>query len=45
MKQIIIIIGTVILGCLLFNMMAAADPGSLKNVSLKVLERTMEEYG
>ena len=45
MKQIIIIIGTVILGCLIFNMMAGDDPGSLQNVSLKVMERTMEEYG
>lgn len=44
MKQLIIIIGTIILGCLIFNMMAGDRPESLKNVSLNAMERAMEEY-
>ena len=45
MKQMIIIIGTIILGCLIFNMMAGDASDSLKNISLDVMERAMEEYG
>lgn len=45
MKQLIIIIGTIMLGCLIFDMIAGDSPGSLKNVSLRVMERTVEEYG
>ena len=45
MKQLVIIIGTIILGCLIFNLMAADSPGSLKNVSLNVMKQAMEEYG
>ena len=45
MKQLIIIIGTVILGCMVFNMMVGDSPDSLKNVSLNQMERAMEEYG
>ncbi|MGN1334352.1 MAG: hypothetical protein ACI4U1_04470 [Anaerovoracaceae bacterium] len=45
MKQLIIIIGTIILGCMIFNMMTGDSPDSLKNVSLKAMERAMEEYG
>lgn len=45
MKNLIIIIGTIILGCLIFNMMAGDSPDSLKNVSLGAIERAMEEYG
>lgn len=45
MKQLIVIIGTIILGCLIFNMIAGDSPGSLKNVSLNIMERAMEEYG
>lgn len=45
MKQLIIIIGTIILGCLIFNMMAGDASDSLKNISLDVMERAMEEYG
>ncbi len=45
MKQLIVIIGTIILGCLIFNMMAGDSPDSLRNVSLNVMERAMEAYG
>lgn len=45
MKQLVVIIGTIILGCLIFNMMAGDSPGSLKNTSLNIMERAMEEYG
>ena len=45
MKQLIIIIGTVILGCMIFGMIAGDRPDSLKNVSLNLMERAMEEYG
>lgn len=45
MKHLIIIIGTIILGCLIFNIMAGDSPGSLKNVSLNAMEKAMEEYG
>lgn len=45
MKQLIIIIGTIILGCMIFNMMVGDSSGSLKNVSLGVMEKAMEEYG
>ena len=45
MKQLVVIIGTVILGCMIFSMMVGDSPGSLKNVSLDVMEKAMEEYG
>ena len=45
MKQLVVIIGTIILGCLIFNMMAGDSPDSLRNVSLDVMERAMEVYG
>ena len=45
MKQLIIIIGTVILGCTIFGMMVGDSPDNLKNVSLNMMEKAMEEYG
>lgn len=45
MKQLIIILGTIILGCIIFSMMAGDSPDSLKNISLNAMERAMEEYG
>ena len=45
MKQLVVIIGTVILGGMIFSMMVVHSPGSLKNVSLDVMEKAMEEYG
>lgn len=45
MKQLVVIIGTIILGCLIFNMMAGDSPDSLRNVSLDAMERAMEVYG
>ena len=44
MKQLIIIIGTIILGCLIFNMMAGDASDSLKNISLDVMERATEAF-
>ena len=44
MKNLIIIIGTVLLGAVIFNMMVGDDPGSLKNVSKGVMMETIETY-
>lgn len=43
MKDIIIIIGTIILACLIFNMIAG-DDHSLKSAGGKLMEKTIEMY-
>ncbi len=43
MKELVIIIGTVILGCLLFQMIAG-DEDSLKSSSTGWMERSIEMY-
>ena len=45
MNQLVVIIRTVILGGMIFSMMVGDSRGSLKNVSLDVMEKAMEEYG
>ncbi len=45
MKQLIVIIGCILLGAFLFEMMAGDSPDSLKSVSGKVILQTMEAYG
>lgn len=44
MKQLIIIIGTIILGIMVFNMMVGNDDNSLKSVSQYVMEKTIAYY-
>ena len=43
MKELVIIVGTIILGCLIFNMIAG-DGNSLKNASKNVMENTIQSY-
>ncbi len=45
MKQLIIIIGTILLGCIVFDMMAGTHEGSLRWVSGQAMRQTMEAYG
>ena len=45
MKQLVIIMGTAILGCIIFGMMAGDNPGSLKSVSAGAIERALVMYG
>ncbi len=44
MKQLIIIIGTIILGVYIFNMMVGNNPSSLKNISKEIMLETIEKY-
>lgn len=44
MKQLIIIIGTIMLGVMVFNMMVGNDDNSLKSVSRYVMEKTIDYY-
>lgn len=44
MKNLIIIIGTVILGTIIFNMMVGDGQDSLKNVSKDIMVKTIEVY-
>ncbi len=43
MKDLIIIIGTILLGCLLFAMIAG-DENSLKSAGSQMMEKTIEIY-
>ena len=43
MKDLVIIIGTIVLGCLIFNMIAG-DQDSRKSAGADVMERTIELY-
>lgn len=43
MKELVMIIGTIVLGCLIFNMIAG-DEGSLKSAGAGVMEKTIEMY-
>ena len=45
MKQLIIIVGTALLGCIIFDMMAGNGQGSLKMVSAVAMEKAMYMYG
>lgn len=44
MKNLIVIIGTVLLGVIIFNMMVGSDENSLRNVSRKAMVNTIEFY-
>lgn len=45
MKNLIIIIGTVILGALIFNMMVGDGDDTLKSAAEKVMRETVNAYG
>ena len=44
MKQLVIIIGTIMLGIVVFNMMVGNDENSIKSVSRYVMEKTIDYY-
>lgn len=44
MKNLIIIIGTIILGVYIFNMMVGDGEDSLKSVSKDIMMKTIESY-
>ena len=41
MKELVVIIGTVILGAYIFNKMTGDDEDSLRNISGQIMERTL----
>lgn len=45
MKQMIIILGLAVLGCIIFEMMAGNSSDSLKSVTAEAIEKTMLMYG
>ena len=45
MKQLLVLIGCILLGALIFEMMAGDSPDSLKLVSGRAMLKTMEVYG
>lgn len=45
MKNLIVIIGCILLGAIIFDMMAGSSPDSLKSVSGRAIVQTMEAYG
>ncbi|MBR5517027.1 MAG: hypothetical protein IKU53_03550 [Firmicutes bacterium] len=44
MKQIIVIIGTILLGILIFNMMVGSGDNSLRSISRDIMEQTIDHY-
>lgn len=45
MKQLIVLIGTIILGCIIFELMVGDGSDSLRAVSAEVMRKTVEAYG
>lgn len=45
MKQLVILIGTIILGCIIFDLMVGGQEDSLRAVSAEMMRQTMEAYG
>jgi hypothetical protein len=43
MKDLVIIVGTIVLGCIIFTMIAG-DGHSLKNAGKGVMQKTIEHY-
>lgn len=43
MKELIIIVGTIILGCLIFDLIAS-DQDSLRSAGADVMEKTIKMY-
>lgn len=44
MKNLIIIIGTILLGVFIFNMMVGNNEDSLKNISREIMLKTIDYY-
>ena len=44
MKNLIIIMGTIVLGVFIFNMMVGDGENRLKNISRDVMMKTVENY-
>jgi len=44
MKNLIIIIGTILLGTIIFNMMVGDSDSSLKTISKRIMMETIEFY-
>ncbi len=44
MKDLIVIIGTIMLGVFIFNMMVGSDENSLKNISRDVMSETVKAF-
>ena len=44
MKQLVIIIGTALLGCVIFDIMAGDADGSLKMVSARAMAAALDAY-
>lgn len=45
MKNLIIIMGTILLGCVIFDLMVGDHDGSLRSVSAELMRQTAEAYG
>lgn len=45
MKQLIIILGMAIFGCILYEMMVGNNPDSLKSITAETIEKAMLLYG
>ncbi|MBK5253204.1 MAG: hypothetical protein JJE03_01830 [Peptostreptococcaceae bacterium] len=44
MKNLVIIVGTIVLGCLIFDLIVGDNEGSLKNESKEVMINCIEDY-
>ena len=44
MKNLVIIMGTILLGTVIFQMMTGNQPGSLKNTAADVMRASLEQY-
>ncbi len=44
MKNLIVLIGTIMLGVFIFNMIMGEEPDSLKNVAEKAMRQTLIRY-
>ncbi len=45
MKNLLIIMGTILLGAFIFNLMVGDDPSSMKGVTEAVMRKSMIAYG
>lgn len=44
MKKMIIILGCILLGCYIFNLLVGSDPSSFKNLQKQVMEQEIQSY-
>jgi len=45
MKQLIVLVGMVLLGCVIFDLMVGPGEESLRAASAEAMRKTMEAYG